>query len=93
MYKAMFMFLDTLHPNLFRYRTKFGIIPRYSKGGSYTISGVKDKDVRKLCNTFNLSWDDGMDVYTSWLGSKPIATRIKNSTNEDVFVFENPTIY
>ena len=88
MYKPMFMFLDKLNPGIFRYRTKFGIIPRYNRGGSYTIVDVKDKDIKKLCNTFNLSWEDGKDVYTYWLSTKPVAVRIKNSTNEDVFVFE-----
>ena len=88
MCKPMYMFLDKLHPNLFRYRTKFGIIPRYNKRGSYTISGVRDKDIMKLCNTFNISWEDGKNVYTSRLSTKPVAVRIKNSTNEDVFVFE-----
>ena len=82
----MFRFLNTLRPNLYIIRTKFGDVPQYYKDSNYAIVDVKYKDIDKLCNTFGISKEDGVIVYNNWLNSRPVYTRLKNSTNDSVLV-------
>lgn len=84
----MFRFLNTLRPNLYIIRTKFGDVPQYYGEWNryYAIVDVKYKDIVKLCNTFGISKEDGELVYNKWLKTKPVYTRMKNSTNESVLV-------
>lgn len=85
----MFEFLDTFYPDVFLLRTKFGVIPRYNIKGDYALGEVKRKHVKMLCNFFSCDSDYGKDVYEQWLKSKSICVRIKNSTNDSVFVPES----
>ena len=85
----MFEFLDTYYPNVFRLRTKFGVIPKYGIEGDYAIGEVKRKHVKMLCNFFSSDLDYCTDVYEEWLNNKPVCVRLKNSTNEDTFVVES----
>jgi hypothetical protein len=86
MKNTMFRFLNTLHPELYCIRTKFGDVPQYYKDRNYAIVDVKYKDIDKLCNTFGISKEDGVIVYNNWLNSRPVYTRLKNSTNDSVLV-------
>ena len=43
----MFRFLNTLHPELYCIRTKFGDVPQYYKDRNYAIVDVKYKDIDK----------------------------------------------
>ena len=88
MEKMMFKFLDDLDPNMFRYRTKFGIIPHYSRGGTYLVSDERSRQVIMLCKFFSCEYNYGLSVYEKWLETKPIYIRMKNSTTE-VFVLES----
>ena len=67
-------------------RTKFGDVPQYYKDRNYAIVDVKYKDIDKLCKTFGISSEDGVIVYNDWLSSRPVYTRLKNSTNDSVLV-------
>ena len=84
----MFRFLNTLRPNLYFIRTKFGDVPQYYKewNRNYAIVEMKYKDIDKLCNTFGIFKEDGVIVYNNWLSSRPVYTRLKNSTNDSVLV-------
>jgi hypothetical protein len=86
MENTMFRFLNTLRPNLYSIRTKWGDIPTYYTDRDYLPVDVKRKDIVKLCNTFGISNEDGELVYNKWLKTKPVYTRMKNSTNESVLV-------
>lgn len=85
----MFRYLDSRNPGFFRYRTKFGIIPRYNRKGDYVVGNEKRKDIERLCRFFSIHHYDGKDIYERWLETKPIYVRIKNSTNDNVFVPES----
>lgn len=94
----MFEFLNTFCPDVFLLRTKFGIIPRYNNNpDNCSFEEIKRKHVKMLYNFFSCDLDYCTDVYKQWLNSKPIYVRIKNSTNDSVFVPESesntPTIY
>lgn len=88
MEKLMFDFLDDLDPNMFRYRTKFGVIPHFSRGGTYLVSDEKSRQIIMLCKFFSCEYNYGLSVYERWMNSKPIYVRMKNSTTE-IFVLES----
>lgn len=72
-----FKFLDIMHPNLFRLRTKWDDdIPHYNRPGSFFLSDMKSRDVKKLCNTFGISILEGVDIYNRWWKSKPVYIRV-----------------
>lgn len=89
MKEMMFEFLDDFYPDVFLYRTKFGVIPKYNISGDYAINDVKRKHIKMLSNFFSCHYDVSWEVYEEWLNRKPIYVRIKNSTNNDTFVLES----
>ena len=85
MENMMFKFLDHLNPNMFILETKFGLIPRYSRGGNYVVGDERREQILLLCDFFSCEFDYGLSIYEKWLSGKPIYVRVKNSTS-DVFV-------
>ena len=85
----MFRYLDNIRPNVFVLKTKFGNVPRYNREGDFVVGNEKRKDIERLCRFFSIHHYDGKDVYDRWLETKPIFVRIKNSTNDSVFVPES----
>ena len=59
MEKMMFKFLNHLNPNMFLLETKFGNIPRYSRGGTFLIGDEKRKQIMLLCDFFSCGFDNG----------------------------------
>ena len=88
----MFLFLDEMNPDMFILRTKFGTLPHYSRKGTYVISDEKRRQVKLLCEYFSCDFANGLKVYDKWLLGKPVYVRIKNSTNEYVFVADSDIV-
>lgn len=79
MEKLMYMFLDSLNPDIFILKTKFGTLPHYSRGGSYLIGDEKRRQILLLCEFFPCEYDFGLSIYDKWLKTKPVCIRLKDT--------------
>ena len=85
MNKLIWKYLDKTHPNAYRKRTKFGLVP-YSKDGIISYLNL----IRNVSELFGEERRSHLiiDVIHEWFDSLPVAVNLPNSTNPDVLVFE-----
>ena len=93
MYKLMHLYLNTIYPKAYVYKSKFGcLIYIMDETKSYRLNANtkfhinKMPTMDKLMDLFCCDKNFAKYVYDNWFESLPVYVMGKNSTNEDVLV-------